>query len=155
MNNIKSFALFMMLLPINSYAKEQSQVISPINNMFDAMREHDGDKFLEQFTQGAILERATESNEIKQSDLLKFAEYITASTKHLDEKLFNITIQASGNLASAWTPFVFYLDGKLSHCGINSFQLIKQKEQWKIRYLIDNAYQGDCQQFLKTHQAEL
>ena len=155
MNNIKSFVLFLMLLPLSSVANEQSKVILPINNMFDAMREHNGEKFLVQFTEGAILERATNSNDIKQSELLKFAEFITASNKHLDEKLFNITIQESGNLASAWTPFAFYIDGKLSHCGINSFQLIKQDNQWKIRYLIDNAYQGDCLQFIKIHKAEL
>ena len=155
MNNIKSFVLFLMLLPLISLANEQSQVITPINNMFDAMREHNGEKFLVQFTKDAILERATKSNDIKQSDLLKFAEFVSVSTKYLDEKLFNIIIQESGNLASAWTPFAFYIDDKLSHCGINSFQLIKQDNQWKIRYLIDNAYQGDCLQFLKIHKADL
>ncbi|MDO6446797.1 hypothetical protein Q4493_13535 [Colwellia sp. 1_MG-2023] len=148
----KIILLLFVLQSFTSIANEKTQVLSPINTMFDAMREHDSKKFLKQFTQEAILERATTHDEIKKSDLMKFAEFIEGSKKHLDEKLFNIKVQESGNLASVWAPFAFYVDGKLSHCGVNSFQLIKQNEQWKIRYLIDNVYQGDCQTFIEQHK---
>jgi hypothetical protein len=148
----KIILLSFILQTFTTVASEKAQVLSPINNMFDAMREHDSKKFLKQFTEKAILERATKNDEVKKSDLMKFAEFIEGSKKHLDEKLFNVKIQESGNLASAWAPFVFYLDGKLSHCGVNSFQLIKQNERWKIRYLMDNAYEGDCQEFIEKHK---
>lgn len=155
MQNIKILLVLLLISPFSCFAFENSQIMIPINNMFDAMREHNGNKLLQQFTEEAMLERVTKKNEVKKSDLNKFAEFVDKSVKHLDEQLFNITIQESGNLASAWTPFAFYLDGKLSHCGINSFQLIKQNEQWKIRYLMDNAYQGDCQEFIKKHKADI
>jgi len=131
---------------------ESAAVLNPIKNMFDAMREHDGKKFSNQFTQKAILERANKINEIEISNLNKFSEFINTTNKHLDEQTFDIKINISDNLASAWVPFAFYLDGKLSHCGVNSFQLIKQQEQWKVRYLIDNAYSGDCEVFIKQHK---
>jgi hypothetical protein len=131
---------------------ERTAVLRPINNMFDAMREHDAKKFLDQFTQQAILERANKINEIEISNLNKFSEFINTTNKHLDEQTFDIKINISDNLASAWVPFAFYLDGKLSHCGVNSFQLIKQQEQWKVSYLIDNAYSGDCEVFIKQHK---
>ncbi|MCO4797809.1 MAG: hypothetical protein KC484_01235 [Colwelliaceae bacterium] len=155
MKNTKILLVLLLTFTFNCFAFENSQVMTPINNMFDAMREHNGKKLLQQFTEEAILERVNKKNEVKKSDLSKFAEFVDKSPKHLDEQLFNITIQESGNLASAWTPFAFYLDGKLSHCGINSFQLIKQNEQWKIRYLMDNAFQGDCQKFIKMHKNSL
>jgi len=135
----------------NTESTEAALALTPINNMFDAMRNHDAKKFLAQFTQHAILERAKIDNQIITSDLNKFSEFITTTKKHLDERTFNININISENLASAWVPFAFYLDGKLSHCGVNSFQLIKQQEQWKIRYLIDNSYSGDCEDFIKQH----
>jgi len=131
---------------------ETTAVLKPINNMFNAMREHDGNKLIAQFTQQAILERATKINEIEVSNLVKFSEFINISKNHLDEQTFGVKINISGNLASAWVPFAFYLDGKLNHCGVNSFQLIKQQEQWKVRYLIDNAYSGDCELFIKQHK---
>lgn len=144
--------LSMLLLALSPLFSKANEVMQPIDNMFDAMREHDGEKLLAQFVEGAMLERATKTNEIQNSDLAKFAEFVTKTDKHLDEKLFNVKVHQSGNVASAWTPFAFYLDGKLSHCGINSFQLVKQKEQWKIRYLIDNAHQGDCEVFIAEHK---
>jgi len=131
---------------------EAAETIVPIKNMFDAMREHDGDKLLAQFIEGAILERANNENKVENSDLKKFAAMISKSTRGFDERIFNITVMQSDNLASVWTPFAFYLDGKLSHCGVNSFQLIKQ-EQWKIRYLIDNGHDGDCETFIAHHKS--
>jgi len=131
-----------------------TEVITPINNMFDAMRANDGDKLLAQFIDGAILERANTEDKIENSDLNKFATMVSKSTRKFDERIFNITIKQSGNLASVWTPFAFYLDGKLSHCGVNSFQLIKQQSQWKIRYLIDNGFEGDCEKFIAKHRSK-
>jgi hypothetical protein len=159
MNKI-TITLFTTLLCLSSQAHSNkdkhssSSVLIPINNMFEAMRQHDGKKFIAQFTKQAILERANKENNVEASDLIEFANFINKTSKHLDEKIFNIKINQSGNLASAWVPFAFFLDGKLSHCGVNSFQLIKQQELWKIRYLMDNTFQGDCEAFIKKHKSE-
>lgn len=156
---MKKIILLPLLLTISQQIHafgqiDHERILVPINHMFDAMREHNGEKLLKQFTESAKLERATKDDTVKQSDLAKFADFIGKTEKHLDEKLFNISLHQSGNLASAWTPFAFYLDGELSHCGINSFQLIKQKGEWKITYLIDNAYQGDCEKFIAQHKEQ-
>jgi len=146
-----TLSLTLLSTSINVFAIDNSP-LTPITNLFDAMRSHDSEKLLEQFTPQAILARAAKNNDIKTSDINKFAASIEKSTKYLDEQLFNITMNKSGNLASVWTPFAFYLDGKLSHCGINSFQLIQKNGHWKIHYLIDNAYQGDCLGFIKKEK---
>ena len=46
-------------------------------------------------------------------------------------------IHIEKSLASVWTPYKFYLNGKVSHTGTNSFQLVKTAEGWKIQYIID------------------
>ena len=130
-------------------------ILLPINNMFNAMREHNREKFLDQFTEQAILERVNNENNLEASDLYKFSLFIKETPRYLDEKIFNTKINQSGNLANAWVPFAFYLDGKLSHCGVNSFQLIKQQEVWKIHYLMDNTFTGDCEAFIKKHKSEV
>ena len=155
-----TITLFTTLLCLSSQAHSNkpetpsTSVLMPINNMFDAMRQHDGKKFIAQFTEQAILERVNKENNVETSDLNEFSDFINETSKHLDEKIFNIKINKSGNLASAWVPFAFFLDGKLSHCGVNSFQLIKQHELWKIRYLMDNTFLGDCEAFIKKHKSE-
>ena len=126
----------------------------PIHELFDAMREHDADKLIAQFTNGAILHRAQADGSVNTTDITNFANSIATSSKFLDEQLLSIEVNHNGNLASVWTPFVFYVDKKLSHCGVNSFQLVKTSEGWKINYLIDNSFQGDCHDFIKQHKED-
>ena len=35
-------------------------------------------------------------------------------------------------IATVWTPYDFWIDGKFSHCGIDAFDLVKTDEGWKI-----------------------
>ena len=60
------------------------------------------------------------------------------------EKLLDYKIHIDGNLASAWTPYEFYLNENFSHCGVNSFQLVKLEEGWVITYLIDTRRREAC-----------
>lgn len=53
------------------------------------------------------------------------------------EKILDYKIQIDANLAHVWTPYEFYVNGKFSHKGVNSFILIKDGEEWKIVHLID------------------
>ncbi|WP_028890007.1 hypothetical protein [Tenacibaculum ovolyticum] len=60
------------------------------------------------------------------------------------EKLLSWDIKINGNLASVWTPYEFYLNGKLSHCGANSFQLFNNNGKWEIIYLVDMRSRKNC-----------
>ena len=62
-----------------------------------------------------------------------------------DERLLNYTIKIDGNMANAWTPYEFWFNGTFSHCGVNSFQLFKNGEQWKIIYLMDTRRRKGCE----------
>ncbi|MCL7752568.1 nuclear transport factor 2 family protein [Polaribacter sp. Z022] len=60
------------------------------------------------------------------------------------EKLLSYTIKIDGNLASVWTPYEFYFNGKFSHCGANSFQLFNNNGVWEIIYLVDMRRRAKC-----------
>ena len=55
-----------------------------------------------------------------------------------EEKLLDYKMQIDGNLAHVWTPYKFWVDGKFSHCGANSFTLAKIDTSWKIVHIIDS-----------------
>ena len=60
------------------------------------------------------------------------------------EVLNDYVIKVDGDMANAWTPYSFYLNDNFSHCGVNNFQLLKQKGEWKIIYLIDTRRREGC-----------
>ena len=151
MKKLLCLVIALIGVTMSVHASDAMKSAQPIHNMFDAMREHDGKKLLAQFAPNALLQRAGKGGEVKTNDLAKFADFVSKTDKYLDEKLLSVNISISDNLASVWTPYAFYLDGKISHCGVNSFQLVKLEQTWKIVYLIDNTHGGDCDKFIKKH----
>src|SRR5690606_22985308 len=72
----------------------------------------------------------------KISDFLKSIVSIPKTTK-FEERILSYYIKIDGEMATAWTSYEFWRNGSFSHCGVNSFQLFKDKEDWKIIYIID------------------
>jgi hypothetical protein len=59
-----------------------------------------------------------------------------------EEKILSYTIQIDGAMAHAWTPYEFYINGKLSHSGVNAFTFFKENNVWKIIHIIDTRRKG-------------
>ncbi len=76
-------------------------------------------------------------------NFLKSILSIPGSTK-FEEKLRGFEIRIRGALAHVLAPYSFYVNGNLSHCGVNSFQLFKQADEWKIIYIVDTREKGSC-----------
>jgi hypothetical protein len=49
-----------------------------------------------------------------------------------------------GSLAAVWVDYAFYLNNTFSHCGVDSFHLVKTEEGWKIFNLVDTRRKSDC-----------
>jgi len=71
-------------------------------------------------------------------------------TLKIEERLHSYTIQTDGAMAHAWTPYSFFVQEKLHHCGVNSFQLFHDGTAWKIIYIIDTRQVEACTEQGKT-----
>lgn len=127
----------------------EDSVKATINALFTAMRGADGQGVKNTFTDNAILQ--TISHDKKGEPLVitdtvaAFADFInTVKKDSADERISFGTIKIDGPLAIAWTPYQFYYNGRFSHCGVNSFQLIRANGAWKIQYLIDTRRRNGC-----------
>ena len=67
---------------------------------------------------------------------------LQASKQTMRERIWNPEVRVHGSIANVWTPYDFWIDGKLSHCGVDSFDLIRTPDGWKIAggvYTIERA----------------
>ena len=58
------------------------------------------------------------------------------------EQMWNPEVRVRGSIASVWTPYDFWRDGSISHCGIDAFDLIRIDGQWRIAggmYTVERA----------------
>jgi hypothetical protein len=66
-----------------------------------------------------------------------------SSDKYVERIRFE-AVNVEKSLASVWAPYQFFINDKRSHCGTNSFQLIKTSEGWKIQYIIYTRRKEGC-----------
>lgn len=128
---------------------EEEAIKKTINQLFDGMRKSDSTLTRSAFSQGAILQTIAKTKEgksvVKSSDLNLFIASITKPHPEIyDERITFTKILIDANLASVWTDYKFYIGDKFSHCGVNSFQLVKTEKDWKIVYLIDTRRKENC-----------
>ena len=57
---------------------------------------------------------------------------LQASKQKMRERMWSPDVRIRGLIATVWTPYDFWIDGKFSHCGIDAFDLIKTEQGWKL-----------------------
>ena len=143
-----SIILFSVRTTLTAQTAEDS-VKAVVNQLFTAMKNADVVLFKNVFADSAIMQTISRSKEgktiIKSEDLKGFADFITKQAKgDADERISFETIKIDGPLALVWTPYKFYYKGEFSHCGVNSFHLVRFDGAWKIQYLIDTRRRQGC-----------
>jgi len=124
-------------------------VKATINKLFEAMIEADGVKLKSCFTDSAFLQTITQDKEgrdiLKNDNVMAFVKTINSIQKGVaDERIVFGVVKVDGPLAIVWAPYKFFRNDVYSHCGVNSFQLVRLNNQWKIQYLIDTRRKGNC-----------
>ncbi len=130
--------------------EEQAAVIAVIQRMFDAMRAGDSTALRSTFDATARLQTVFTNKEGKTSladeTVDEFAKAVGTPHKEVyDERIWSYDVRIDGRLATAWTEYSFFLDDKLSHCGVNAFQLFKGENGWKITQITDTRRRNGCQ----------
>ena len=139
--------IFFLLISSFSFAQNTSEkeIIKPIENLFNAMKSADSLGVKNAFSDSAIMQTFGKNQEIRTDKVEDFAKQVGASQAgDLDERFTISKILVDGNMASVWVPYQFYYKGNFSHCGVNSFQLTKINNEWKIQYIIDTRRKENC-----------
>jgi hypothetical protein len=143
--------IYLLVFLISFSAKAQTaedSVKAIINKLFAAMKDANSKSLLECFADTAILQTIVEKDgqvEVRAESLKEFADFVaTQSQGAADERITFDMVKADGALATAWTPYQFYYKGQFSHCGVDSYQLVRINGHWKIQYLIDTRRKNGC-----------
>lgn len=57
---------------------------------------------------------------------------LPGETERLLERMWAPVVHVQGPIATVWTPYDFHVDGKFSHCGIDTAHLVRTAEGWRI-----------------------
>ena len=142
---MKNLLVVVLIISASVTVKAQpaeDSVKTVINRLFEAMKSSDAALLKSTFADSAILQTITRNKEgnviVQNEEVAGFIDFVSKQPKGAaDERITYDVIKIDGPLAIVWTPYKFYFNGNFSHCGVNSFQLVKINNDWKIQYLID------------------
>lgn len=128
----------------------ENSVRATVNRMFFAMKNADSSELKSVFSESAVLQTIGQSKEgeamVRTENISGFISFVGKTTKgDADEQIVFGAVHLDGALASVWTPYRFFYKGKFSHCGVNSFQLVRIQGDWKIQYIIDTRRKENCE----------
>jgi len=147
----KLFTLFFLTLSVAAFAQtDQEQVKATINQVFDGMRKNDTTLIRQVLHPSCFLKSVgkNKAGEVTLQEDPIIGWLKSVGTKRdgvvLDERLTSYDIKIDGELASAWTPYEFYVNDKFNHCGVDVFTLIKTAKGWKILGIVDTRRKENC-----------
>lgn len=74
----------------------------------------------------------------------RWLENVGASTRELDERIYDTQVLQEGGLASVWTRYDLFVDGLHSHCGVDHVLLVRAGDGWRIVELSDTRSTEGC-----------
>jgi hypothetical protein len=128
---------------------ETQAVQQVVTAFFNGMRRGDSTAVRRTLAPGAVLHsvggKSGQPAKLETESISGFLKAVgTPHAEIWDERVQFERVLLDASLASVWAPYEFYLGSKFSHCGYDSFQLVKLAEGWKIAHIIDTRRKEKC-----------
>lgn len=125
-----------------------------ITGLFDAMRAADSAAVRAAFHPEATLGSSFANGEgvagVRYSEIEDFVQGVGAAAPgDWDEQVGETELRAYDNLVTAANRYVFHFKGEPSHCGVNTFQIGKLGDEWKIVGIVDTKRRQGCEGWLE------
>lgn len=144
---MKKILLLLFLCPLLAIGQQKTsdedQIKAVILKTFSAMKSVDSVALKSCFTSTALLQISQmrpEGNTVRDLPVSKFVQSVLSRKPgEMDERVLSWgPILIDHEIATAWVPYEFYLNGKFSHKGVDVFLLVKTGNEFKIQTLLYN-----------------
>jgi hypothetical protein len=138
-------ACVLALVPLAAQTSDEKDVLAVCQKVFDGMGTNDSAKILSAMTADARLYgvRTTGAPYAMAAD--QWATRLVALKSAFIERFTKApTVSIHGPIANVWGEYEFLRDGKFAHCGVDSFNLVKTADGWKVAAILDTEESRGC-----------
>jgi hypothetical protein len=121
-------------------------VMAPIRALFAAMSAGDSAAVLRlaypdgRVTANGVLPSGTG---LRQESFAQFAARMKPG-EGFEESISDPAIEVDGDIAMVWAPFVVRVGGKVSNCGYDHFDLVRENGAWKVMNITFSSRTTGC-----------
>jgi hypothetical protein len=140
-------ALVLAATPALAQTDDEAGVLAAIKTMFDGLEARDTVMMSSVLDPNARLVQTSTRNgqpAYRSIGMDQFLASIGGEGPPIREAYFNPTIVIHDNLATVWVDYTFYVDGAVSHCGEDTFQLARRTTGWVIVAIADTQRRERC-----------
>jgi hypothetical protein len=126
---------------------DEAAVLDAINTMFDGLAARDTAMM------ASVLDPATRlvqtfsrdgAPAYRTASMEQFLGNITREGPPIREEIRDPQVVIHDNLATVWVSYAFFVDGQVSHCGEDAFQLARRTTGWVIVAIADTQRREEC-----------
>lgn len=115
---------------------DAKDALAVVNQLFDMMAAHKPAEIVALHTDGAQLAAVVKNKEGKTATRMlsteAFSKMFAEKRSEIKEVMYDPKTEVHGDLALVWGRYVFFVNGKVSHCGVNAFHMVRTDAGWRI-----------------------
>lgn len=127
--------------PLSAQSDDARAAVVVVEKMFDALARGDTAGMRATFVaEGRVVQTGTRAGKpfYRVNSIDDFLRSIGSATgRKLEETIFDVESRVEDNLAVVWSRYDFFVDGAKSHCGVDSYQLVRVDTEWKLLHIVD------------------
>jgi hypothetical protein len=125
---------------------EEQVVLASVNALLSSFSAGDSAAMLRWvYADGRVTATGTRASGkgLRQQSWTEFSARVTPSST-FEETITDPAIEIDGDAAMVWAPFVVRVGGKISNCGIDHFDLVRDNGSWKVMNLTFSSRTTGC-----------
>lgn len=125
---------------------EEQAVLATVNGLLSSFGAGDSAAMLRWvYPDGRVTATGTRASSkgLRQESWTQFSTRVTPGSI-FEETITDPAIEIDGDAAMVWAPFVVRVGGKVSNCGIDHFDLVRDNGSWKVMNLTFSSRVEGC-----------
>lgn len=125
---------------------EEQTVLASVNAVLSSFSAGDSATMLRWvYPDGRVTATGTRASSkgLRQESWAQFAARVTPGAG-FEETISDPAIEIDGDAAMVWAPFVVRVGGKVSNCGVDHFDLVRENGTWKVMNLTFSSRIDGC-----------
>lgn len=143
----KLILLLLVLLVAPTLSAQQSadqkEVLAVLDKFFEGMTKRDTALSRATLLPGSLFYATSQGKTRISSDTAYLGSLARGTTKYV-ERIVAPTVLVHGDLAEVWAAYEFLIDGKRSHCGVDSFTFVREGGTWRMATAVYTIEQTGC-----------
>ncbi|MGA9997483.1 MAG: nuclear transport factor 2 family protein [Pyrinomonadaceae bacterium] len=139
---------------INSQAQtsapnDEAAVRDVVKHLFETMQAKQTNAMRELFVpEGRLVSTFVRQGQptVRWLSLDDFAKLVAETKEPYRERMFKEEVRVQGDVATVWGRYDFHVGERLTNCGVNSFQLLRTPQGWKIVHIASTIITQGCQE---------